>query len=93
MLYFKAMPNLIDFYKEIFLHVIPVCITVPWSNTTEHFINTKWSLLFCIKNILNKPSLPAENSDQLFSITLLGTPAYPAQPTFHFNNKQVKLSL
>ena len=28
-LYFKAMPNSIDFYKEIFLHVIPVCIIVP----------------------------------------------------------------
>ena len=22
--YFKAMPNLTDYYKEIFLHVIPV---------------------------------------------------------------------
>ena len=28
MLYFKAMPNSIDFYKEIFLHVIPVHILV-----------------------------------------------------------------
>ena len=24
------MPNSIDFYKGIFLHVIPVCIIVPW---------------------------------------------------------------
>ena len=24
------MPNSIDFYKRIFLHVIPVCIIVPW---------------------------------------------------------------
>ena len=29
MLYFKAVPNSIDFYKGIFLHVIPVRITVP----------------------------------------------------------------
>ena len=29
MLYFKAMSNSIDFYKGIFLHVIPVCIIVP----------------------------------------------------------------
>ena len=26
--YFKAMPNSIDFYKAIFLHVIPVRIIV-----------------------------------------------------------------
>ena len=31
-LYFKAMPNLIDFYKGIFLHVIPVRIIVPCIN-------------------------------------------------------------
>ena len=24
------MPNSIDFYKGIFLNVIPVCIIVPW---------------------------------------------------------------
>ena len=29
-LYFKAILNSIDFYKEIFLHVIPVRIIVPW---------------------------------------------------------------
>ena len=29
-LYFKATPNSINFYKGIFLHVIPVPITVPW---------------------------------------------------------------
>ena len=28
-LYFKAMPNSMDFYKGIFLHVIPVCTIVP----------------------------------------------------------------
>ena len=28
-LYFKAMPNSIDFYKGIFLHVIPVRVKVP----------------------------------------------------------------
>ena len=32
-LYFKAMPNSVDFYKEIFLHVIPVRIIVPWCYT------------------------------------------------------------
>ena len=26
---FKAIPNYIDFYKGIFLHVIPVCIVDP----------------------------------------------------------------
>ena len=30
-LYFKGIPNSIDFYKRIFLHVIPVRIIVPWS--------------------------------------------------------------
>ena len=29
-LYFKAIPNSIDFCKVIFLHVIPVRIIVPW---------------------------------------------------------------
>ena len=29
-LYFKAMPISIDFYKGIFLHVIPVRIIVSW---------------------------------------------------------------
>ena len=32
MLYFKAMPNSIYFYKVTFLHVIPVRITVPCLN-------------------------------------------------------------
>ena len=31
MVYFKAMPNSIDFYKGIFLYVIPVRIIVTWS--------------------------------------------------------------
>ena len=31
MLYFKAITNSIDFYKEIFLHVFPIGIIVPWS--------------------------------------------------------------
>ena len=30
-LYFKGMPNAIDFYKRIFLSVIPARIIVPWS--------------------------------------------------------------
>ena len=29
-LYFKVMPNSRDFYKGIFLHVVPVRIIVPW---------------------------------------------------------------
>ena len=29
-LYFKVMPNLINFYEAIFLHVIPFRIIVPW---------------------------------------------------------------
>ena len=32
-LYFKAMPNSIDFYKGIFLHGIPVRVIVSWLNT------------------------------------------------------------
>ena len=28
-LFFKAMPNSIDFYKRIFLHLISVCVIVP----------------------------------------------------------------
>ena len=28
--YFKAMPNSADFYKWVFLHVIPIRIIVPW---------------------------------------------------------------
>ena len=28
--YFKAMPNSAEFYKGVFLHVIPIRIIVPW---------------------------------------------------------------
>ena len=42
--------------------------------------------------VLNKPSLPAENPDQLFSIKLFGNPAHPAQPTFYFNQTQLTQS-
>ena len=47
-LYFKAMPNSIDFYKEIFLHVIPVRIIVPWfysghTNNTVFLICRKFT--------------------------------------------------
>ena len=56
------MPNSIDFYKGIFLHVIPVRIIVPWLNqlnkiaviavlqllSTPRFINGT-----CNKNLLN----------------------------------------
>ena len=31
---FIAIPNLIDFFKGIFLHVIPVHIIVSWPNFT-----------------------------------------------------------
>ena len=30
-LYFKAMPNSINFYKGIFIYIVPVRIIVPWS--------------------------------------------------------------
>ena len=30
-LYFKTTANSVDIYKGIFLHVIPVCIILPWS--------------------------------------------------------------
>ena len=31
------MPNTIDFYKWVFLHVIPVCIIVPWESQAFRF--------------------------------------------------------
>ena len=31
----RAMPNSIDFYEGIFLHVIPVRIIVPWFDVTN----------------------------------------------------------
>ena len=31
----KGMPNSIDFYKRIFLHVIPVNIIVSWYDTAR----------------------------------------------------------
>ena len=36
-LYLKAIPNATDFYKGIFLHVIPVRIIVPCSKSRVHF--------------------------------------------------------
>ena len=45
-LYFKAMPNSIDFCKEIFLHVIPARIIVPWFHS-GHTNNTVF--LICRK--------------------------------------------
>ena len=41
-LYFKAMPNSIEFYKGIFLHVIPVLIIVSWICI---YFTTFWCLL------------------------------------------------
>ena len=35
-LYFKSMSNSIDFYNEIFLHVIPVFITVPCCSVKKY---------------------------------------------------------
>ena len=43
-LYFKAMPNSIDFYKGIFLHVISVRIIVPWLNIGFMKMVLKWPL-------------------------------------------------
>ena len=37
-LYFKTMPNT-DFYKVIFLHIIPVCKIVPCSQVTYQHSN------------------------------------------------------
>ena len=39
-LYFKAMPNSIDFYKGIFLHVIPVRIIVSFFNANGDVVKT-----------------------------------------------------
>ena len=36
-LYFKSIPNSIDFYKRIFLHVIPVRIIVPCLKGSEFY--------------------------------------------------------
>ena len=33
------MPNSIDFYRGIFLHVIPVCIIVPCSDILHGFLS------------------------------------------------------
>ena len=38
-LYFKAMPNSIEFYKGIFLHVISVRIIVPWNMLGTYIIH------------------------------------------------------
>ena len=40
----NCMPNSIDFYKRIFLHVTPVCIIVPWSEVVMPS-ETKWDRL------------------------------------------------
>ena len=39
-LYFKAMPNSIDVYKGIFLHVIHVSIIFPWLKSSNNVSNT-----------------------------------------------------
>ena len=49
MLYFNAMPNSIDVYKGVFLHVIPVHIIVPCSNSLLLFLS-----ILCI---LSSPAL------------------------------------
>ena len=43
-LYFKGMPNYIDFYKRIFLHVIPLLFVIP-------FLYKRW-FWFQSKNLL-----------------------------------------
>ena len=45
MLYFKVIPNSIDFYKKIFLHVIPACIAVPWENLNNHLNSLKFNII------------------------------------------------
>ena len=55
-LYFKAMPNSIDFYKGIFLHVIPVRTIVLWflkSPKTYHFRRLYCVMRRNIKGILS----------------------------------------
>ena len=44
------MPNSIDFYKGIFLHVIPVCITVPFSWCDKSGDNTD-NVLFGVRSM------------------------------------------
>ena len=46
MLYFKAIPNSIDFYKGIFLHVIPVRIIVPCCFCPFSYVNTNNYVLY-----------------------------------------------
>ena len=38
---------------------------------------------------LNKPRLPTENLDQLFSVKLFGNTAFPVILTFYFSQSQV----
>ena len=55
MLCFKGMQNSIDFYKRIFLHIIPVCIIVPWFNTQTQVVNGSQTLqIYLESQMLNE---------------------------------------
>ena len=49
-LYFKAISNSINFYRGIFLHVIPVRIIVPWLNVS--FLKAGDKKLYILVSIL-----------------------------------------
>ena len=51
-LYFKAMLNSIDFYKRIFLHVIPVCIIVPCLHREHKAAGIKEIIMVYIEQFL-----------------------------------------
>ena len=51
--YFKDMPNSIDFYKRIFLHVIPACILVSCLNKQckiiiDFLLNVRKKIRLCL---------------------------------------------
>ena len=51
--YFKGMPNSIEFYKRIFLHVIPACILVSCLNKQckiiiDFLLNVRKKIRLCL---------------------------------------------
>ena len=58
MLYFKAMPNSIDFYKGIFLHVIAVRIIVSWCDIMKSYLQIKRARSFVFGVEKSKNSRP-----------------------------------
>ena len=59
---FKAMPNSIDFYEEIFLHIIPVRIIVPW------LIKNMNEILLWAHGFLPPPQSPLQKQQLAFAI-------------------------